>query len=349
MAYISFQPSDFFSAIPFVGNTGGVPTTVTGVGFQPDWVWFCNREVINDRWIFDSVRGVEKYIESNTTQVDTTDVQGLQSFNADGFTVGDANPINQNTKDIISWNWKMGTTSGIAGSPSITPSSYSFSATAGQSIIAYTGNVTSGATLPHGLGVAPKMIIVKALESADPWTIYHSAADATAPEDKYMVLDTSAAVADATWAWNDTAPTSTLFSLGNAGEVNASGSDYIAYCFADVKGYSRFGGYTGNGTADGAFIYTGFRPAFVLIKSTSGAGSWAMFDDKRDGYNVDNDHVSANTTEVEQTDNTIDIVSNGFKARNTTNQVNGSGWIYVYMAFAKNPIVSSNGVPTVAR
>jgi len=347
MAYISFQPSDFFNTKLYTGT--GAELAVTGVGFEPNFTWIKDREGLGYHNLFDTVRGATKRVFSNVTNAESTEAQSLKSWQSDGFTLGTHADCNTSGNDIASWNWKMGTTSGIAGSPSITPSSYSFSATAGQSIIAYTGNVTSGATLPHGLGVAPKMIIVKALESADPWTIYHSAADATAPEDKYMVLDTSAAVADATWAWNDTAPTSTLFSLGNAGEVNASGSDYIAYCFADVKGYSRFGGYTGNGTADGAFIYTGFRPAFVLIKSTSGAGSWAMFDDKRDGYNVDNDHVSANTTAVEQTDDTIDIVSNGFKARNTTNQVNGSGWTYLYMAFAKNPIVSSNGAPTVAR
>ena len=345
MAYISFQPSDFFNSVPFVGNTGGVPTTVTGVGFQPDWVWFCNREVINNRWIFDSVRGVEKYLESDNGQLETTDAQGLQSFNADGFTVGDANPINQNTKDIISWNWK-GATTAVPSGGTITPTACSFSATAGFGIYAYAGNATSGATIAHGLGAVPKMLIIKERSDGASWCVYH----VITGNDYILNLNDSGGGSGGTSGhWNDTTPTSTVFTLGNSSELNDGSETYVAYAFCDIPGYAKFGGYTGNGNANGAFIYTGFRPAFIMIKSTSGAGSWAMFDDKRDGYNVDNDHVSANTTEVEQTDNTIDIVSNGFKARNTTNQVNGSGWTYLYMAFAKNPIVSSNGAPTVAR
>ena len=356
--FISFQPSDFFNTTLYTGTgvaIGSGGTAFTGVGFQGDLWWGKQRNGTYRHQSYDSVRGVEKYLAPNTTEVESAaDPEGFTAWGADGFTLGDRAQSNVSAGTFVCWNWKMGTTSGIAGSPSITPSSYSFNATAGQSIIAYTGNATSGATLPHGLGVAPKMIIVKALESADPWTIYHSAADATAPEDKYMVLNTSAAVADADWAWNDTAPTSTLFSLGNAGEVNASGSDYIAYCFAEKKGYSSMGSYTGNGSADGPFIYTGFRPGFLLFKRTDSTGYWRIYNTAMDPSNVSyrvlfpNDTNAENTTPGSSTYD-IDLLSNGFKIRTTIASSNASGGTWIYSAFAEFPIVSSNDVPTVAR
>ena len=347
-AYISFQPSDFFNNVIYTGT--GSSNAVTGVGFQPDLTWIKSRSNTYAHGLTDSVRGVKETLFSDTDGAEVTYDYGLTVFGADGFTVISDNIFNGSGPTYASWNWKMGTTSGLTGG-TITPSSYSISATAGQSIIAYTGNGVAGATIPHGLGVAPDFFIVKNLEdSSTDWDTYQSAVAnfGLTPEDKYLILNASGAIGDNTF-WNDTAPTSTVFSVGNASKQNESGKTYVAYCFASVKGYSKFGGYTGNGNADGAFIYTGFRPSFVLVKSTSGAGSWAMFDDKRLGYNVDNDHVSGNTTAAEQTDDTLDIVSNGFKTRNTTNQVNGSGWTYCYAAFAKNPIISSNGVPGVAR
>ena len=350
MAYISFQPSDNFNTVLFVGNTGGVPTTVTGVGFQPDFCWFKNVSVTNDFWLFDSVRGVEKYIECNNGQLETTDVQGLQSFNADGFTVGDANPINQNTKDIVSWNWKAGTTTGIAGSPSITPSSYSFNQTAGFSIIAYTGT-GSAATLPHGLGAAPTMMIIKSRTVTTDWGVYHQYCNAV-PEDYTMILNTTAQAADNNVAWNDTAPTSTLFSVA-AGDTNATSKTHVAYCFTDIKGYSKFGKYTGTGSAvDGPFIYTGFRPAFVMIKSFSGTSQdWKIIDDKRSTYNVTAASIAANDTAAEVTSyNICDFTANGFKIRSDRNEYNGAtSYDYIYAAFAESPFVNSEGVPTNAR
>ena len=343
MAYISFQPKDYFNTVLHTGN--GSELAVSGVGFEPDLTWIKNRSNVDFHVLTDTVRGATKYVRSNDGTLETTNAEGLKSFDSDGYTLGTQNQVNENTADFAGWNWK-GATTAVPSGGTITPTACSFSATAGFGIYAYAGNATSGATIAHGLGAVPKMLIIKERSDGASWCVYH----VITGNDYILNLNDSGGGSGGTSGhWNDTTPTSTVFTIGNSSELNDGSETYVAYAFADVKGYSKFGGYTGNGTADGAFIYTGFRPAFVLIKSTSGAGAWAMFDDKRDGYNIDNDHVSANTTAVEQTDDVLDIVSNGFKMRSTTNMVNGSGWTYVYMAFAKNPIVSSNGVPTVAR
>ena len=346
MAYISFQPSDFFNALPFVGN-GATGHAITGVGFQPDFCWFKNREVANDYWLFDSVRGVEKYIESDTTQIETTATDGLKSFNADGFTVDDANPINHNTKDIISWNWKAGTTSGITGSPSITPSSYSFNQTSGFSIIAYTGNGVAGATIPHGLGVAPSCVLIKATGAANSWLVGFTAIGWT----KALNLNSTTAEQTNTTYWNDTAPSSTLVTLGTHDRGNDSGVTYVAYCFTDIKGYSKFGSYIGDGlNGTGTMVYTGFRPAYVVTKnSAGGAENWSCFDYKRLGYNPKNYSVDPNVDIIERTTDDIDLLSNGFKLRQSNSRFNANGYTYVYAAFAEFPIVSSNNLPTVAR
>ena len=352
--FISFQPSDYFNAVPFVGNQGGVPTTITGVGFQPDFCWFKNREVTNDYWLFDSVRGVEKYIESDTTQIETTDAQGLQSFNADGFTVGDANPINHNTKDIISWNWKAGTTSGITtdGSTTITPSSYSFNQTTGISILKYTGNGTSGAKLAHGLGVIPQTMWVHCLNPNADWAVYHHKMNLTTPQDYYMQLNDTPSATNSTM-WNDTAPDSVNFSLGSASNNNQDTKSYIAYCFAEKNGFSRFGTYEGNnasgtGDADGTFVYTGFRPAFFMVKNAETTDNWMMQNGKVLGYNAKNWQFQTNTDAAETESNHIDFLSNGFKVRSSHSGI-GSGHRFVYWAFAEFPLVSSNDIPTVAR
>ena len=343
MAYISFQPKDYFNTVLHTGN--GSELAVSGVGFEPDLTWIKNRSNVDFHVLTDTVRGATKYVRSNDGTLETTNAEGLKSFDSDGYTLGTQNQVNENTADFAGWNWK-GATTAVPSGGTITPTACSFSATAGFGIYAYAGNATSGATIAHGLGAVPKMLIIKERSDGASWCVYH---ERTGNDYILNLNDSGGGSGGTSGHWNDTTPTSTVFTIGNSSELNDGSETYVAYAFADVKGYSKFGGYTGNGTADGAFIYTGFRPAFVLIKSTSGAGAWAMFDDKRDGYNIDNDHVSANTTAVEQTDDVLDIVSNGFKMRSTTNMVNGSGWTYVYMAFAKNPIVSSNGVPTVAR
>ena len=340
--YISFQPSDFFSTKLYTGT--GASNAITGVGFQPDFVWAKVRSTTYDHYLFDSVRGVQKDIRSNENYAEGSSVNYLTAFGADGFTMGSDSGVNINLGTFASWNWKAGTTTGIAGSPSITPSSYSFNATSGFSIIKYVGIDTAGATIPHGLGVAPKMVIIKDLDNANAWAVYHEAMGNT----KVMYLNTTTAEIPMTVAWNDTSPTSTLFSLGTSSIVNYNPRNYVAYCFADIKGYSKFGGYTGNGNADGAFVYTGFRPAFILIKHTTPyAENWNIYDDKRLGYNAENDALNPNTAGTGYTTEDLDIVSNGFKLRTTNSRVNDGE--YMYAAFAEFPIVSSNDVPTVAR
>jgi len=351
--YISFQPNDFFSTKLYTGNgtaIGSGGNAITGVGFQPDFTWMKQRNSTNNHNLQNSAVGATKYVNSDRNIAQVTNAESLTTWGADGFTLGNLADVNGSGNTFVSWNWKAGTTTGIDTTGStITPSAYSFNATSGFSIIAYTGNATSGATLPHGLGVAPKMIMVKALDATENWRVYHADVDAS-PQDKYMILDTTAAVADATWAWNDTAPTSTLFSLGSGGSVNGSGNTFIAYCFADVKGFSKFGSYTGNGNTDGPFVYTGFRPAFILMKRTDSTGNWTIWDSKREGYNSTNDEIYANTTAAEGTGNVyVDLVSNGFKWLVTDGMVNADGGNYIYAAFAEFPIVSSNDVPTVAR
>ena len=341
-AYISFQPSDFFNTKLYTGT--GASLAITGVGFQPDFVWAKNRDATDNHTLFDSPRGVTEYIGSNTTTVETTGADSLNSFDSDGFTLGTWGDINGSGEDYVSWNWKAGTTSGLSGG-TITPSAYSFNTTSGFGIYAYTGT-GANATIPHGLGVAPHLVIVKHLSGASDWEVGSSSYTSWA---YHQGLNLTNAESSSATCWNSTAPTSTVFSVGTNGAINGSGQTFVAYVFANVKGYSKFGSYTGNGSVDGPFIYTGFRPAYIMIKSTSGAGAWAIFDNKRSEYNVVDKQLAANTTEVDQTSDVLDILSNGFKIRATSNMVNGSGWEYIYSAFAEFPFVSSNSKAGTAR
>ena len=347
-AYISFQPSDFFNTKLYAGNAS--TQAITGVGFQPDWVWIKNRTDTNNHRIYDSVRGVENSIISDDNSAQSVST-GLTAFDADGFTLGSTGSQNGSGHDYVSWNWKMGTTTGIDTTGStITPTGYSFNATTKQSIIKYTGNEVAGAKVPHGLGVIPQVVIVKRTQTTGDWQMYH-AKQHTTPEDYYLALNTTAAAADNNSKWNDTAPDAVNFTLGDSGYVNGDASTYIAYCFADVKGYSKFGSYMGNSNADGAFVYTGFKPAYVLIKATVGTINWNIYDTKRTPYNPE-DPLWANTTGTESSIGAynVDLLSNGFKARTTSSQVNSTSYDpYVYMAFAEEPIVSSNSKAGTAR
>ena len=347
--YISFQPKDYYSTVLYTGT--GATRTVTGVGFQPDFTWIKQRDGTYYQQLYDSARGAGYHLASNDTAAQSAlDTAGLSAWTADGFTVNTRAQVNYNTGTFTSWNWKGGTTSGITtdGSTTITPSAYSFSATAGISIVKYSGNSTSGAKVAHGLGAAPGMIIVKTTNTPNSWNIYQQALDATAPEDYYMTFGTDARTDDSS-RWNDTAPDSVNFTLGNAAAVNGSSNTMIAYCFANKTGYSKIGSYVGNGVADGTFVYTGFRPAFLMIKRYDGVASWYVYDDKRLGYNVDNKANRPDADWATDTTDVLDLLSNGFKLRNSGSSWNGSLDDYVYAAFAEFPIVSSNDVPGVAR
>ena len=341
-AYISFQPSDFFSPKLYTGT--GSSNAITGVGFQPDMVWVKQRSGTEYHEVCDAVRGATKNIYPNANSAEGTNGQALKTFDADGYTLGTSLGWNQNTSTYVGWNWKAGTTTGLSGG-TITPTSYSINTTSGFGIYNYTGTGSAG-TIAHGLGVAPTMMIVKKYNTTGDWYVYHK--DMPSGNGYHLRLNANSAEASGT-EWNSTDPTSTVFSLGANSNVNASGATFIAYVFAPIKGYSKFGEYTGNGNADGTFVYTGFRPAFVLTKKTSGTDDWGLFDNKREGFNPENDVFYPNLTSAEVDNDSINILSNGFKPRATHGWINQSGATYIYAAFAEFPFVSSNSIPTVAR
>jgi len=349
MAYISFQPKDHFNTKLYTGNATD-DTAITGVGFQPDWLWGKNRTDSTNHYFIDAVRGVTKEINSNNTDVEGTDATLIKSFDSDGFTLGNGS-LNQSSKDFVAWNWKANGQGSSNTDGSINTTYTSANTTSGFSISTYTGTGSAG-TIGHGLGVAPAMIIVKRLTgSAEAWTVYHQSLDASAPQDKYLHLNSTDAVMDSAGMWNDTAPTTSVFSVGSTGVTNGSGGTFVAYCFAEKQGFSKFGSYTGNGNADGSFIYTGFSPAFVIVKQTNASGeSWKMYDNKRPGYNLVNNWLEPDDSQAEGTgSNQIDMVSNGFKARATNTAMNASGSTYIFMAFAEAPLVGSNNIPATAR
>ena len=346
MAYISFQPSDFYSTLLYTGN-GTTGHAITGVGFQPDLVWMKTRENTYAPTVANSVSGVNKETYTSDYAVEYSGSEMLTAFDSDGFTVGtDAgwNSSAGGADEKVTWNWKAGTTTGLSGGD-ITPSSYSINTTSGFGIYIYTGTSSTGDTIAHGLGTTPEFIIVKGLNYAQNWSVYTQ----TVGNGGRLRLNTTAAIQTGSDYWDSTSPTSTLITLGANAEINSSSYNYIMYAFAPKKGYSKFGSYTGNGNADGPFIYTGFRPAFLMLKRTDTTGSWFMFDNKRLGFNPDNDRLFANATNAEATTDCLDLVSNGFKIRNNDADYNASGGDYIYMAFAEFPIVTSNDIPVTAR
>jgi len=349
MAYTTINKStEHFNTKLYTGNgtaIGSGGNGITGVGFQPDWVWIKDRSTTNHHNLFDVVRGVTKGLQSSQTNAEYTNAETVTAFGTDGFTVGDAGGVNTNSNNYVAWNWKAGGSQGSSNTDGSINTTYtSVNTTAGFSISKYSGT-GSNATIGHGLGVAPKMVIVKRLTGGADWVVGHDGMGWT----KYIYLSASSAqVTSASAAWNDTAPTNSLFTVATNTQVNASGSDYVAYCFAEKTGYSKFGSYTGNGNADGTFVYTGFKPAFVLIKATNAGENWFICDNKREGYNAENNRLIPNLNNAEQSDSPIDILSNGFKARETSSKVNGSSEPYIYMAFGQS-LVGSNNVPCTAR
>ena len=348
MAYISFQPTDFFKTVIWTGTQ--LEHAITGVGFSSDFTWIKARSDVLGHYLFDTVRGATYAVATNSSEVEFSDAQYLQSWQSDGFTLGTNSAINGTGDDVVGWNWKGGTTSGIAtnGSTTITPSAYSFSADAGISILKYTGNDTAGAKVAHGLGAVPKAIIIKSTASTNSWNGYHVYNGAT----KYMILDSTESVNTNTNRWNDTEPDSVNFTLGSTAAVNGNDNNYIAYCFAEKKGYSRFGTFTGTGQLDAPFIPLGFRAAFFMYKRVDAAAHWTFHTNKIDGYNEVTKSINANEDNAESTstgDNDIDICASGVKLREDNTHINASGASYIYIAFAEFPFVSSNGKAGVAR
>ena len=346
MAYISFQPKDYYKTLLYTGT--GSSNAVTGVGFRPDWVWIKGRDFTDNHNLYDVVRGAAKRIMSNDTGVQEDRPAGLTAFGSDGFTVNTANGENKSSAPLVAWNWRAGNSQGSSNTDGSINTTYtSVSTTSGFSISQYTGT-GSNATVGHGLGVAPKMIIVKNLTDARSWGVYHESLGAT----KGIDLDGNGSAGTASSYWNDTAPTNSVFSIGTANNTGAA-QTYVAYCFAEIKGFSKFGMYKGNNNADGPFIYCGFNPAFIMIKRTNSSASWVIIDNQRSNpFNPQDRLLFPNTTAGEdgagETYN-WDFYGNGVKLRTTSGSYgNGSGDSYIYMAFAEEPLVSSNNVPTTA-
>lgn len=326
--------SDNFNTVLYTGN--GSTQSITGVGFQPDWVWLKSRTGVYDHTVYDVVRGATYKLPPNDTYAESADIDTLTSFDSDGFSLGDDLKVNASSGSMVSWNWKAGGTAVSNTAGSIT-SQVSANVDAGFSIVSYTGT-GANATVGHSLGVQPSMIIVRVRSTTNNWAVYHSSLGNT----KALLLDTTDAGLTSSLFWNNTTPTSSVFSISTGNSVNNSGQTYIAYCFANIDGYSKVGSYTGNGSADGTFVYTGFRPAWVMMKYSSTSSYWIVFDNKRNVYNLTDKGLRPNEASDENTNLFfVDFLSNGFKARDGGG-LNGNGNTGIYLAFAENPFKYAN-------
>ena len=319
MAYTTIdKPTDYFNTKLYAGNGG--TQSISGVGFQPDWVWIKNRSGSDQHSIYDSVRGANKVLRSNSNASEGTQTDGLTAFDSDGFSVGASGSVNTSSNNFVSWNWLAGGTASSNSDGSIT-SSVSANTTAGFSILTYTGTGSS-ATVGHGLGAVPKMILFKKTSGAQGWGVYHAGVGNTGA----LALNTTDATDTTSNYFNNTSPTSSVFTVN--------------------------GSYVGNGSSSGSYIHLGFKPALIITKRTDGISHWLMMDNKRDTFNVAKTLVVANESDSESdwgTGRNIDFLSNGFKARSTSTGLNISGSSYIFMAFAENPFVTSTGIPTTAR
>ena len=346
MAYTTIKkPSDYFNTKLYTGNSS--TNAITGVGFQPDWVWLKDRNSTEFHNVFDIVRGVtaNRLYPNSTTATDGYDSNALQSFDSDGFTLGSGLAYNNSGNNFVSWNW-LGSNTTASNTDGSISSTVSANTTSGFSIVKWTGNGTSGATVGHGLGSAPKVVISKRIDGGtNQWVVGHGAIGFT----KVIYLNNTTVAASNSGSWNNTAPSSTVFTVGNNNESNGTGYEFISYCFAEKTGYSKFGSYTGNGNADGTFVYTGFKPAFVIYKNTDTGYYWKLIDNKtNNGNGNEGAYTHPNTTDYVNSSSLYDdFYSNGFKLRNTNVTGNGSGLNYIYMAFAEEPLVGDN--PATAR
>jgi len=354
MAYTTIDdPSAHFQIVLWSGSGSGQAITNGGNSdLQPDFVWIKKRAggTARSHNLYDSSRGTTKLLHSDGTDAEQTQAAGLTAFSSDGFTVGDDDGVDGSGGTYVAWQWKAngGTKTTFTESGNNPGGSYQVNTTAGFSILDYTGTGAVG-TVAHGLGAVPEVMICKDRSSdGDDWFVYH----VSTGNDGGCRLNTNGADGDDSNRWNDTTPTSSVCTFGASGGVNDDGKATIAYVFAPIQGYSKFGSYTGNGNADGTFVYTGFKPALVITKESGSTGSWYMHDTKRDPSNGATHQLIANTNAAEYdtgSDVNIDILSNGFKQRYAGGTQNGDGDTHIYMAFAEQPFVSSKGVPCTAR
>ena len=355
MAYTTIdKPSETaFNTVLYTGNNN---TNAQTVGFQPDWVWLKVRSAGSgqDHTWYDSVRGATKFVESNTSNAEATGSNYLTSFDSNGFTLGnDQSHVNASGDTYVSWNWKAGG-SASANSDGSTASSVSVNTDSGFSIVSYTG--AGATTYGHGLNATPNVIIIKKRTSDsgnNNWFVYHDKVITAGGSNKsFLTLNETGALTSNGSATTFTSVSSATFGVGTDNIISESSHEFIAYVFAEKKGYSKFGSYTGNGNANGTFVYTGFKPAFVLGKRTDSGGGWWILDSKRSGgFNLNDEYLLANDSQTEADDGSFasDFLANGWKARATNGNFNADGGEYIYMAFAENPFVTSGGVPATAR
>ena len=347
MAYTTItDPSAYFQTALWTGD-GSTPT-ITNDGnsdLQPDWLWGKNRTgQADNHYLIDSTRGTNKYVFSNSNSAEITNA-AISSFNSDGFTLTSDVGLNRSGSTYVGWQWAANGGTTASNSDGSITSTVQANTTAGFSIVTYTGNSTAGATVGHGLGVVPNWIIVKDRDAAKNWVNYHERIG----NDRSITLNTSDAQSASTDHWNNNTPTSSVFYLGDYSHVNTT-DDYVAYCFAEIQGYSKFGSYNGNGNANGPFVYLGFKPAWLIIKRTDASSDgWYIFDSTRSPTNLVDKAFRANVNNAESGES-IDLLSNGFKHRiGANNNFNNASGTYIYMAFAESPFVSSKGAPTTAR
>ena len=346
MAYAAItKPSLHFNTKLYTGN--GSTQSITGVGFQPDMTWIKCRDTAN-RWhfLFDSNRGANKRLVTNGDYVEST-TTSLTAFDSDGFSLANQTNVNDSGENIVSWNWKAGGTASANNDGSIT-STVSVNTTAGFSIVKW--SASANATIGHGLGQKPAMVITKSRDNATNWATWHQSLSGT-EEDVGVSLNTTAAEASFyTDYWGTGGFTSSVFGVLNSGFHNNAG-EMIAYCFAEKKGYSKFGRYRGNANANGVFVHTGFKPAFFISKRVDAVKDWHIIDNKRSTSNVRAALLYPNLTDAEATPTSCDFLSNGIKMRTANSFLNETGGQYIYMAFAENPFVAnvgSNGIPATA-
>mgnify|MGYP003645449019 FL=1 len=343
------DPTEYFQVKLWTGNA----TTRTidldnNATMQPDFSWIKSRSNTFENYWENSTNGTNKYLRSNSSAAEETGT--VITYNSTGFGIGSGAENNTNATTNVGWFWKAngGTTASFTESGNNPGGTHQANTTAGFSIVAYTGTGGAG-TVSHGLSATPRVIMVKRTSGVADWNVYH-ASNTSAPETDYLVLNTEAATSDNT-RWNDTAPTTSVFSVGTDDAVNGDASTYLAFVFAEKQGYSKFGSYVGNGNADGAFIYTGFKPAWIMVKNITDSGvSWMIQDHKRDIDNPVHHRLKANDSAAEASNiNQMDFLSNGFKCRVNDSSWNLSGKTYIYMAFAEHPFTTSTGIPTTAR
>jgi hypothetical protein len=323
-------------ATTYTGN-GGTLSVTNAAGFKPDLVWGKCRAAAVDNGLYDSVRGVSKRISSNLTGAEITD-SGVTSFNSNGFTLGSSTSMNDPLA-YVGWQWQAGQGTNTSNTSGSITSTVSVNATAGFSVVTFNAAASGAFTVGHGLGVAPQLIITRYRNIASEWYTYHASVGNT----QFLKLNDTSASTTSSTVWNNTSPTSTVFTLGSSISGSTSWT-MVAYCWAEIAGFSKFGSYTGNGSTDGSFIFTGFRPKFIMVKRTDAVEGWQMFDTSINTYNSANILLEANLSNAEanSSGNAIDILSNGFKQRNTRAATNASGGTYIYMAFAENPFKNAN-------